>query len=156
MRTPKLYYISMSSLTLRSGLCLKRCLTLHLRQRRGKRMVELEQEEALLKALCQFYEHTDPNVWIYKDFVSNVVGKQNADAVLDVLCADGYAKVEGFNPLIRICENNSPTIRLTDKGKTYFVEKQRKQRITRRQAIQSIVLSLISAVIGGFISRLFA
>lgn len=119
-------------------------------------MVELKQEEALLKALCQFYEHPDPNVCIYKEFVSSVVGIQDADAVLDVLCADGYAKVEGFNPLIRICENNSPTVRLTDKGKTYFVEKQRKQRITRRQAIQSIVLSLISAVIGGFISRLFA
>jgi hypothetical protein len=119
-------------------------------------MVELKQEESLLKALCQFYENPDPDVCIYKEFVSTVVGKQNADAVLDVLCADGYAKIEGFNPLIRICENNSPTIRLTDKGKTYFVEKQRKQRITRRQAIQSIVLSLISAVIGGFISRLFA
>ena len=44
---------------------------------------------------------------------------------------------------------------LTDKGKLYFIEQQRKQRISQKQAIQSIVLSLFSAIIGGIVSNTF-
>lgn len=36
---------------------------------------------------------------------------------------------------------------LTDKGRLYFIEKQRKQRTSRKQFIQSVVIAVISAVV---------
>lgn len=110
-------------------------------------MVKLKQEEKALKAIYDYYEGKNPNGYLGKAYLNRAVGEENVDSVLTILCADGYVKVEGIEPAVRIGENNPAVVRLTDKGKTYFVDQQRQQRISRKQFVQSVVIAVISAVV---------
>lgn len=117
-------------------------------------MANLKQEEKAIKAIYDYYESKNRNGYLGKAYLNRVVGEENVDSVLSILRADGYVKVEGIEPSIRIGENNPAVVRLTDKGKTYFVDQQRKQRISRRQFFQSAAIAVISAVVSTLLTLL--
>ena len=80
-------------------------------------MVNLKQEEKAIKAIYDYYESKNRNGYLGKAYLNRVVGEENVDSVLSILRADGYVKVEGIEPSVRIGENNPAVVRLTDKGK---------------------------------------
>lgn len=105
-------------------------------------MVSEAQIHKGMKIICDYYEtHEDDDY-----FTPSILLKwhKNPKSLIDSLWADGLITVYDFTEN-GIFENFS--ISLTQKGVLYFIEKQRQQRISRKQFAQSVVIAVLSAVV---------
>jgi hypothetical protein len=106
-------------------------------------MVSEAQIHKGMKVICDYYEtHEDDDYFTPSIFIKN--GIKNPKSLIDSLWADGLITVYDFTEN-GIFENFS--ISLTQKGVLYFIEKQRQQRISRKQFAQSVVIAVLSAVV---------
>lgn len=80
---------------------------------------------------------------------------KDAEKVVDALLAAGL--VERVRDTI-VPEQGKLTVfyclAVTDKGKLYFIEQQKQQRINRRQFFQSAAIAVISAVVSTLLTLL--
>lgn len=116
-------------------------------------MVDLKREEEALDFLLNIYEKcpTAP------DTPTPVFAEKfKADALVlaDLMVSDGLVEIQRK---VQQKDNGAvvvPCMILTAKGRTYFLEQQRKQRISRRQFFQSAAIAVISAVVSTLLTLL--
>lgn len=109
-------------------------------------MVSEKQLDDAMKYLHEHHEKEPGSLGVREEVFESDI--KDSKMVLEALQSDGYVEkrrgsVRLFNSIIKSFD----CIALTDKGKLYFIEKKRKQRISRRQFGQSFAIAVISAVV---------
>lgn len=109
-------------------------------------MVTEKQIDEAMKVLLEWHENEPDRVGMPPDVFKSKV--KDAEKVVDALLAAGLVK--------RVRDTIVPEqgkltvfycLAVTDKGKLYFIEQQKQQRISRRQFFQSAAIAVISAVV---------
>lgn len=116
-------------------------------------MVTEKQIDEAMKALLEWHENEPDRVGMPPDVFKSKV--KDAEKVVDALLAAGL--VERVRDTI-VPEQGKLTVfyclAVTDKGKLYFIEQQKQQRISRRQFFQSAAIAVISAVVSTLLTLL--
>lgn len=116
-------------------------------------MVSEKQVDAAMRFLLEWYENNIDRVGMPPEVFKSKV--EDAKMVYNALLAEKLVErkldardlPDGTHETFYCCA-------LTDKGKLYFIEKQRKQRISRRQFGQSFAIAVISAVVSTILTLL--
>lgn len=116
-------------------------------------MVDLKREEEALDFLLEIYEKR-PTAPDTPTPVFAEKFKADAPVLADLMVSDGLVEIQRK---VQQKDNGAvvvPCMILTAKGRTYFLEQQRKQRISRRQFFQSAAIAVISAVVSTLLTLL--
>lgn len=116
-------------------------------------MVDLKREEEALDFLLNIYEKR-PTAPDTPTPVFAEKFKADAPVLADLMVSDGLVEIQRK---VQQKDNGAvvvPCMILTAKGRTYFLEQQRKQRISRRQFFQSAAIAVISAVVSTLLTLL--
>lgn len=111
-------------------------------------MVSEKQVDEAMRILCHYYE-TYPEGHFITISGMHMSGIKNSDTVVNVLEAKGLVVVG--SKYKEVSRSECP-IRLTPQGKTYFIDKQSKKTITRKQFIRDAFIALLGAVAGSFVT----
>lgn len=111
-------------------------------------MVKLKQEEEAMRFLCSYYENYPEH---HQTTISamHAQGIKDADAVVAVLEAKGLVTVRNEYKEANRWEY---PVRLTSKGKSYFSEKQKEKRISKRQFLHDALIAVIGAAVGALLT----
>lgn len=107
-------------------------------------MVNEKQIDKAMKLLIEWYENERNQSAMPESVFKSKIGK----AVYGALLADKLIERRiGIRTISDGKRESFDCCSLTDKGRLYFIEKQKKQKINRKQFVQSVAIAVISAIV---------